>query len=48
MKGFIKIVLKKKEKNIIQMVNYYFKENINGDKNGMEKDMMKKVIKNIK
>ena len=32
-----------KEKNIIQMVNYYLKENIKIEKNGMEKGIAKKV-----
>ena len=32
-----------KEKNIIVMVNYFFKVNIKRGKNGMEKDIIKKV-----
>ena len=34
-----------KEKNIMNTINYYYlKENIYVAKNGMERDMMKKVI----
>ena len=33
-----------KEKNIMKMENYYLKENIYMEKDGMEKDITKKVI----
>ena len=36
-----------KEKNITIMVNYHLKENIYIGKDGMEMDMMKKVMKYI-
>ncbi len=35
-------------KNIILMVNYYLKENISMGKNGMETDIIKMVIWNMK
>ena len=37
-----------KEKNIIAMVNYYLKENIKMIKYGMENDMIKIIIYNMK
>ena len=36
------------EKNIMMMVIYYLKENIYKEKDGMEKDIIKKVIQNMK
>jgi len=35
------------EKNILIMINYFLKENILMDYNGMEKDMMEKVMWNM-
>ena len=37
-----------KEKNIIMIVNYYLKDNIHMEKDGMEKDIIKMEIYNLK